>query len=352
MKAKEVYRKLLVGALLVATLITPNVANAMSRDTVDTFSKYQTTKEQIQTTSSPMQVYVQDSAGGITKMNLNYPVMVLNSRSAVAVKDVTDNLKADLSWDSKNKIATINKDGNEIAYPINKRVMATNDKIKDIDTNATIYAKENRTYLPFASLAEALGMQAIWTPKGTNGAINNSIILAPIGVKPSQIPSSIQPLPPVPPVVIVTPGTPPANTDSKYLTADQIEWVFKYWEKEGITRDVMKSEIAAFSEECSTPENEIIYRESLLKSYYSDIAIPKGWDKKIKVSGDIIYDYAGAVFIQGIEFKTENGKNYQRLVFIPVNFSQGTGDGSDSVLYVIELADGSPYNTFDWVKMN
>ena len=114
----------------------------------------------------------------------------------------------------------------------------------------------------------------------------------------------------------------------------------------------MNESIAEFSKKCSTPKNEIIYRESLLESYYSDISTPKGWDKKIKVSGDLIYKYAGAVFIQGIEFKTENGKNYQRLVFIPVNFSQGTGDGSDSVLYVIELADGSPYNTFDWVKMN
>lgn len=350
MRANEVLQKLLIGAMLVTTLLTPTTSMALSKSTIDTFNTYPTTKEQIQSSSSPMQVYVQHLDGTIVKMNLNYPVMVLNNRSAVAVKDVTDNLKADLAWDNSNKIATINKDSNEVAYPINKNVMSLNGKVNQIDTNATIYAKENRTYLPFASLADSLGMQAIWTPKGTNGATQNSIILAPKGATASQIPASIQPPPVVAPPAVVDP-----MAGDKYLNAEQIEWVYKQWEANGETRASINQSINDFTKDYKEKDKAYV-RNEYIKDYYRDIATLKGWDKKIKVHPDLVYYSASADFIQGIEFKTENGVKYQRLVFIPVNYEQeehiDAQGNTYSKLYVLQLATGKPYNYFDWIKMN
>ena len=355
MKANEVLQKLLIGAMLVATLLTPTTSMALSKSTIDTFKSYPTSKEQIQSSSSPMQVYVQHLDGTIVKMNLNYPVMVLNNRSAVAVKDVTDNLKADLTWDNSNKIATINKDSNEVAYPINKKVMSLNGKVNQIDTNATIYAKENRTYLPFASLADSLGMQAIWTPKGTNGATQNSIILAPKGATASQIPASIQPPPVVTPPIVTPPAVVDPMAGDKYLNAEQIEWVYKQWEANGVPRARIESKINDFTKDYK-PSRQQGLREDTLKDYYEYIANPRGWDKKIKVHPDLIYMSSTAVMIQGIEFKTENGVKYQRLVFIPVNYEQeehiDAQGNTYSKLYVLQLADGSPYNYADWIKMN
>lgn len=355
MKANEVLQKLLIGAMLVATLLTPTTSIALSKSTIDTFTTYPTTKEQIQSSSSPMQVYVQHLDGTIVKMNLNYPVMVLNNRSAVAVKDVTDNLKADLTWDNSNKIATINKDGNEVAYPINKKVMSLNGKVNQIDTNATIYAKENRTYLPFASLADSLGMQAIWTPKGTNGATQNSIILAPKGATASQIPASIQPPPVVTPPIVTPPVVVDPMAGDKYLNSEQIEWVYKQWEANGISRVTLDSRINDFTKDYKEKDKAYV-RNEYIKDYYRDIATLKGWDKKIKVHPDLIYYSGSSDYIQGIEFKTENGVKYQRLVRIPVNYEQEEYTDAQgniySKLYVVQLANGKPYNHTDWIKMN
>ena len=355
MKANEILQKLLIGAMLVATLLTPTTSMALSKSTIDTFNTYPTTKEQIQSSSSPMQVYVQHLDGTIVKMNLNYPVMVLNNRSAVAVKDVTDNLKADLAWDNSNKIATINKDGNEVAYPINKKVMSLNDKVNKIDTNATIYTEENRTYLPFASLADSLGMQAIWTPKGTNGATQNSIILAPKGATASQIPASIQPPPVVAPPIVTPPAVVDPMAGDKYLNAEQIEWVYKQWEANGVPRARIESKIYEATKDYKE-ERKVQVRNEYIARYYEDIAIPKGWDKKIKVHPDLIYYSGSSNYIQGIEFKTENGVKYQRLVFIPINYTQeeftDAQGNTYSKLYALQLADGSPYNYADWIKMN
>ena len=253
------------------------------------------------------------------------------------------------------KVATINKDGNEVAYPINKKVMSLNDKVNQIDTNATIYAKENRTYLPFASLADSLGMQAIWTPKGTNGATQNSIILAPKGATASQIPASIQPPPVVAPPIVTPPAVVDPMAGDKYLNAEQIEWVYKQWEANGISRATLDSRINDFTKDYKEKDKAYV-RNEYIKDYYRDIATPKGWDKKIKVHPNLIYAYAGADHIQGIEFKTENGIKYQRLVRIPVNYEQeehiDAQGNTYSKLYVLQLADGSQYNHFDWVKSN
>ena len=127
---------------------------ALSKSTIDTFKSYPTSKEQIQSSSSPMQVYVQHLDGAIVKMNLNYPVMVLNNRSAVAVKDVTDNLKADLTWDNSNKIATINKDGKDILL---------NRKIQRDDFRAFIPEKEIVRYsLSYFSIREARNNEIVF----------------------------------------------------------------------------------------------------------------------------------------------------------------------------------------------
>ena len=355
MKANEVLQKLLIGAMLVATLLTPTTSMALSKSTIDKFNTYPTTKEQIQSTSTPIYVYVQYYENGerlISRLNLNYPVMVLSNRSAVAVKDITDNLKADLTWDNSNKVATINKDGNEVAYPINKKIMSLNDKVNKIDTNATIYAKENRTYLPFASLADALGMKATWIPKGESGALHNSILLSS---KEDDIlyfySSSIQPPVYEEPTVVAE----DQMAGDKYLNAEQIEWVYKQWEANGISRATLDSRINDATEKYKE-ERKVQVRNKYIARYYEDIAIPKGWDKKIKVHPDLIYYYASSRYIQGIEFKTENGVKYQRLVRIPVNYEQEEYTDAQgniySKLYVVQLANGKPYNHTDWIKMN
>ena len=355
MKANEVLQKLLIGAMLVATLLTPATSMALSKSTIDKFNTYPTTKEQIQSTSTPIYVYVQYYENGerlISRLNLNYPVMVLSNRSAVAVKDITDNLKADLTWDNSNKVATINKDGNEVAYPINKKVMSLNDKVNKIDTNATIYTEENRTYLPFASLADALGMKATWIPKGESGALHNSILLSS---KEDDIlyfySSSIQPPVYEEPTVVAE----DQMAGDKYLNAEQIEWVYKQWEANGISRASINQSINDATKKYKE-EDKAYVRNEYITRYYEDIAITKGWDKKIKVHPDLIYYYASSRYIQGIEFKTENGVKYQRLAFIPVNYTQeeftDAQGNTYSKLYVLQLADGSPYNYFDWVKVN
>ena len=355
MKANEVLQKLLIGAMLVATLLTPTTSMALSKSTIDKFNTYPTTKEQIQSTSTPIYVYVQYYENGerlISRLNLNYPVMVLNNRSAVAVKDITDNLKADLTWDNSNKVATINKDGNEVAYPINKKVMSLNDKVNKIDTNATIYTEENRTYLPFASLADALGMKATWIPKGESGALHNSILLSS---KEDDIlyfySSSIQPPVYEEPTVVAE----DQMVGDKYLNAEQIEWVYKQWEANGVTRASINQSINDFTKDYK-PEKWQSRRERYITNYYRDIAVPKGWDKKIKVHPDLIYYSGSSNYIQGIEFKTENGVKYQRVVKIPVNYTQeeftDTQGNTYSKLYVVQIASGEPYGHLDWIKTN
>ena len=355
MKANEVLQKLLIGAMLVATLLTPTTSMALSKSTIDTFNTYPTTKEQIQSTSTPIYVYVQYYENGerlISRLNLNYPVMVLSNRSAVAVKDITDNLKADLTWDNSNKVATINKDGNEVAYPINKKVMSLNDKVNKIDTNATIYTEENRTYLPFASLADALGMKATWIPKGESGALHNSILLSS---KEDDIlyfySSSIQPPVYEEPTVVAE----DQMAGDKYLNAEQIEWVYKQWEANGVPRARIESKIYEATKKYKEEEDKAYVRNEYITRYYEDIATPKGWDKKIKVHPHLIYYSGSSNYIQGIEFKTENSIKYQRLVFIPINYTQEEFTDAQgniySKLYVVQSASGE-YGHGNWIKMN
>lgn len=125
------------------------------------FSKYEQVKEPLEDAKEGMfKVNLVTKDGKVTRIDSEFQngIKVLKGRTAVSMYDMSQTVSGiDLSWDQGSRIATAKNEGNELKYPIDRRVMTRNGELAKLDVAATVDSKVNRTYLPLRSLMESLG---------------------------------------------------------------------------------------------------------------------------------------------------------------------------------------------------
>ena len=84
-----------------------------------------------------------------------YPdIKVVNNRTLVPLRVVSELLGADVDWDQKRKTIAITDEGTRISLTINSAEGSINDHIKTLDVPPTML--EGKTYVPVRFIAEAL----------------------------------------------------------------------------------------------------------------------------------------------------------------------------------------------------
>lgn len=89
-----------------------------------------------------------------------YPTKVINGRTYLVLRDVTDAVGATLTWDNKTKSATVALNDRTVKFTVGSNSYTINGKSYPLDApmfNATI-GKENKTYLPVAALSSGLDL--------------------------------------------------------------------------------------------------------------------------------------------------------------------------------------------------
>ena len=84
-----------------------------------------------------------------------YPdIKVVNNRTLVPLRVVSELLGADVDWDDKRKTIDITEEGTEISITVNSAEASINGHIKTLDVPPVIL--EGKTYVPMRFIAEAL----------------------------------------------------------------------------------------------------------------------------------------------------------------------------------------------------
>ncbi|MGM9608343.1 MAG: stalk domain-containing protein [Oscillospiraceae bacterium] len=99
-----------------------------------------------------------------------YPFIDENNRTQVPLRIVMEAYGCDVTWDSTNKSAVVEKDGKTVTIPIGKDYILVNNQITSIDTVSLI--RDNRTYLPIRAVLEAFGANVEWD------ATNNTVVVS------------------------------------------------------------------------------------------------------------------------------------------------------------------------------
>ncbi len=99
------------------------------------------------------------SALGVIKRNDVAPIIV-NDRTLLPVRFISENLGAAVDWNAEQSKATISKDGTEIVLYIDSTTAYINGKAVTLDSPAII--RSDRTYTPVRFIAEALGAKVDW----------------------------------------------------------------------------------------------------------------------------------------------------------------------------------------------
>lgn len=83
-----------------------------------------------------------------------------DGRVSVPIREISEALGADVSWDDASKTAYIALGNTEVAFKIGEKYMMLNGKSVPIDANASII--NSRTFVPVRALCEALGLDVWW----------------------------------------------------------------------------------------------------------------------------------------------------------------------------------------------
>jgi len=97
------------------------------------------------------------------KMIFDVPAIIINGRTLVPVRAVSENFGADVKWDGKLNKVTITYDGKKIELFINKNYAYINGKKITLDAPAKII--NNRTMVPIRFVSEALNGKVEWDEK-------------------------------------------------------------------------------------------------------------------------------------------------------------------------------------------
>ncbi|MDY4975947.1 MAG: stalk domain-containing protein [Clostridia bacterium] len=87
-----------------------------------------------------------------------------NGRTLVPIRFVAESLGAQVEWNGKNQLVTIEKGNSVVSLIIGSQSITVNGEIRELDTAAI--QKNNRTLVPLRAVAEAFGQEVLWDPSG------------------------------------------------------------------------------------------------------------------------------------------------------------------------------------------
>lgn len=90
--------------------------------------------------------------------------VIVNSRTLVPVRFISENFGADVSWNETERKVTVTIDGKVIELVIDNPEMTVNGNTQTLDAAATII--NDRTMLPLRALVETLGKNVFWDERG------------------------------------------------------------------------------------------------------------------------------------------------------------------------------------------
>lgn len=89
--------------------------------------------------------------------------VVINNRTLVPVRFISENFGADVSWDQQTQTVTVKGD-KTLEFTLNNPEMTVDGNAEPLDCAATVI--DNRTLLPLRALVEALGKNVFWDARG------------------------------------------------------------------------------------------------------------------------------------------------------------------------------------------
>ncbi|NLY19985.1 MAG: AMIN domain-containing protein [Tissierellia bacterium] len=112
------------------------------------------------------------------RMQSEFPAFLLNDRTFIPIREVTEYFKAEVKWDGATNTATILKDGKEIKLTLNSTKAYVNGVETTISSDSiakmAVYNSEGKTVVPLRLLSELLGYEVGWNSQTRVASINGS----------------------------------------------------------------------------------------------------------------------------------------------------------------------------------
>ncbi len=139
------YLALILAVLLAATVIVP-------------FSK--TAAENVTT----VKIYIGKPTAYVNggEKNLDQPPVIMNNRTMVPIRFVTEAMGANVKWNAQERTVTITLGKNIAVLKIDDVKAQANGYDVSLDAAPTIIVKTSRTVVPVRFVAETLGMKVSW----------------------------------------------------------------------------------------------------------------------------------------------------------------------------------------------
>ncbi|MDO5714928.1 MAG: copper amine oxidase N-terminal domain-containing protein, partial [Tissierellia bacterium] len=132
---KKLLCKVTMASVLMAILLS-NTVLAVSSEVLAKLREFPTTKMELKDFSKEATIYFVGKDG--KKKNIGkdfkYGYKVLNDRTSVGIRDLSEALGVDIKWDNENRLVILKTEGKELVYPIDKKVMANNGELVELDT--------------------------------------------------------------------------------------------------------------------------------------------------------------------------------------------------------------------------
>ncbi len=117
--------------------------------------------------------------GAKTNSKIDVAPFIYNNRTMLPIRHVAESLGLDVQWIEKTRTVVLTDKANRVEIPVDTNKIIVNGKVYESDTKAMI--KNNRTYLPIANVARALGLvdgkEIIWNSKTQEVEITRTINL-------------------------------------------------------------------------------------------------------------------------------------------------------------------------------
>jgi len=101
---------------------------------------------------------------------LDVPATILNGRTLVPIRFVSEALGARVTWDQDTQEVTVTLDGKTIILTVDSETAWVNGSRKKLDTNPLI--RDGRTLVPIRFLAENFGGDVAWDSETSTVTIN------------------------------------------------------------------------------------------------------------------------------------------------------------------------------------
>ena len=117
--------------------------------------------------------------GAKTNSKVDVAPFIYNNRTMLPIRHVAESLGLDVQWIEKTRTVVLTDKTNRVEIPVDTNKIIVNGKVYESDTKSMI--KNNRTYLPIANVARALGLvdgkEIIWNAKTQEVEITRTINL-------------------------------------------------------------------------------------------------------------------------------------------------------------------------------